>query len=494
MRRLFAALILCLMLTTQGARAAEDPFFAWIIELGGDGLTSPAAMATSMHGGIFIVGDTDSEDGVLGKSLGGTDGFILRVAENGAILWEKRLGGSMDDAFTTVVEMPDGGCLALGTTLSADGDARSSRGGSDAWLVRLDAQGEVLFSKCLGGSLDDELTVLQVTEEGMIFTCGRTQSRNGDLGANYGGFDAWATLLGSEDGKPLWTYRYGFTGDDMFTAAYPIHEGWLLLGEVAEEIPQGDGDEPLYSSRPIAQMLSIEGDPSWENPIMLGDTGDSRLFAITETDTGWLLAGETNSRSALMPSPHGSMDIWVLHMRQTGTVAWQRVFGSTKDEHLLSIQAMPSGGYILLGKTNARHGMDGQVYGAHGAGDVWIARLTPSGMLDWQQPIGGSGESSPVGFLFKEDGGYLAAGTTTSQDGDIGRHLSVRTGFLAELSRNGNLLGTRAVTQSEECSLVQVTAAGGVAYILGNVRTVSTDGPIEILWAGRLAEEGFASE
>lgn len=489
--------ILCifLLLTCAGhaqATSTDDPI-AWSLDIGGDGLTTPAAMVAATTGGLFIVGSTDSESGDLGESLGGTDGFIVRLDTDGSILWQRRLGGSADDTFTTVIETHDGGCVAMGTTTSNDGDARASRGAMDAWLVRLDSEGEILWTKCLGGSLDDALTVLHMTEDGTLFACGRTQSRNGDLGANYGGWDAWALLISPDDGKPLGEqYRYGFAGDDAFTFALPIVDGWLLLGEVAEQVSTDAEGDPVYVGRAMVQIFTFDSATRWETPILLGDNGKNRILAAVETENGWLLAGETNSRSSLMPVLRGGQDIWLLSLRSSGSVAWQRSFGGARDERLHSVHAIPDGGYILLGETDSN---DNYVFGAHGTeSDVWAVKVTTATTTDaqiWQQPIGGSSASYAAGLLFAPDGSIVIAGTTLAQDGDIGRHLSMRTGFVTRLTANGNITDTFTVAPGEECTLLQITAYGGKAYLLGLIRTVRADGPVEHLWVAQLTEEGL---
>lgn len=489
MRRLLAWIICaCLCAPMAVAHAEEEALFAWTLQLGSSGLTEAAAIVPILDGGVYVAGSTDCEDNVFGEPWGGWDGFVTRIEDDGSVAWSRRLGGSGEDYLTTLLELPEDGCLVLGTTTSEDGDVRSQRGGTDAWLVRLSAEGETVWSKCLGGSSDDELLSMQLTEDGFIFALGRTMSRNGDLNSNYGGWDAWATLLNPEDGRPIWTYRYGFAGDDKFTAAYPTHEGWMLLGEVAEETAADEEGNATFTLRPIAQLLTLEGEAAWDPPRTLGDTGNNRLFAVTETDTGWLLAGETNSRSALMPTPYGGVDLWVLHMRSTGSVAWQRTYGGSKDETLKSMHAVPAGGYLLLASS---YSSDGQLVGAHGEADAWVVRLTASGMTEWQQPIGGSLDSDVAGILYREDGGFTIFGTTASQDGDIGRHLNVRTGFVATLASNGNLTSLKLTNENDECALIEVTARDGVAYVLGSIRGVNTEGHIRSLWLARLTEEGF---
>lgn len=482
-------ILLLMLLLCLAGHAGAEALFSWTLELGEDGITTPEHMLSSMDGGVVIVGSTTSTDGSLGEA----DGFVLRVDAQGEVLWKARLGGSGEDILTTAVEMTEGRVLALGTTLSTDGHARASRGGMDAWLVLLDAQGEVIWSKTLGGSADDELTVVQATEEDMIFVCGRTQSRNGDLGANFGGWDAWAALLSAEDGKPLWTYRYGFEGDDRIVMAHPMHDGWLMIGEASEAAGTDAEDNPIYNKRPFFQMISVEGEAALETPITLGSTGDNQLHMILETEAGWLLGGETNSRSALMPPAHGKQDIWITQLRQSATASmlWQRTFGGSLDEKLYAIVALPEGGFLLLASTEST---DGQVFGAHGDGDVWLLCISSTGILEWQQPIGGSALSIPTALLRHEGGDLFVIGTTLSQDGDIGRHPSVRTGFISRLSSNGNLLTTRTVTDGAECTLLEARVNSGRAYLLGSVREITSEGATESLWLSQLAEEGFLSE
>lgn len=491
MRRICLCL-LCLLLVASFA-FADEAAFVWSTEMGGDGITSPSAMVLSAQGGMFIVGHTTSNNSDFGEGLGGQDGLILRLNAEGNLQWWRRMGGSGEDVFTTVLETEDGGCLAMGTTTSTDGDARASRGGMDAWVVRLDASGETMWVKCLGGSADDELTVLLDAGEGRYFACGRTQSRNGDLGANFGGWDAWAVLISGEDGKLLErSYRYGHAGDDAFIQAVSVDGGWLLLGEVDMEIARDEEDNVRYSNRPMVQIINADGLPRWEEPVPLGvDTGTNKLSAIAQAGSGWLLGGVTNSSSSLMPARRGGMDIWTLQLRETQTVAWQRSYGGSRDESVQSIHMVPDGGYVMLGQTASN---DGHVFGGHGETDIWVVRITASGALQWQQTIGGSDVSEPVGLLQTEDGGFLVCGTTLAQDGDVGRHPSVRTGLLARLAPNGNLLEIALIAPTEELRPVQIATREGTAYILGSVRSMTGEGAVETIWIGRLQEEGFMDE
>lgn len=485
MRRLLLCLFVLLLLPQSFAAGEADGLFQWTLSLEGNGAILPGAFAP-LADGALVVGKTLETGAVFGQAYGGMDAFVLRVDGQGNILWKHRYGGSGEDLFTHVAPTPDGGCIAMGTTTSTDMDARASRGATDAFLVRIDAQGETLWTKCLGGTSDDELLDIVLTEAGQFFVCGRTQSRNGDLGSNQGGWDAWAALLSDDNGKPVWVMRYGQGGDDQFTKALPAAEGWMLLGELSET-QETMNSEMTYQSRPIALLLSSKQEELWQ--VTLGGTGINQLRTAISTDNGWIFAGETSSSSVLMPMVRGGLDLWVLNLRQTGTMVWQRTYGGNADERTSMIQAVPAGGYALLGST---HSSEGQVQGAHGGDDVWLLRLSGTGQLEWQQTIGGSQFSSPAGFLLTEDGGFLVAGTSASQDGDIGIHSSQRTGFLAHLAENGNLEWLRQVGGDAECALQSLHAKDGIGYLLGS--RLIPGKSAEALFFARLAQEGFIGD
>lgn len=481
MRRALAVL-LCLLLMPSLA-SGEEASFIWTIRFGKSGVTTPYSITPAKGGGVFVAGATDAEDGVFGAELGGKDAFVVRLDASGTMLYSGRYGGSGDDQFTQVLETEDGGCLLLGTTTSADGDARAARAGMDGFLVRLNADGEMKWVKCLGGTLDDELFNVATADGKHFLVTGRSKSRNGDLQANYGGWDAFAALLSDDDnGKPDWVVHYGQAGDDQFIKAVPANGGWLILGEIAEEV--SGGEDTVFHVRPVALMLSDAQEEIFQ--VALGSTGVNRLIDAQRTDTGFIFIGGTNSSSVLMPTPRGGLDIWLLQLRDSGSLAWQRTYGGSRDDVAYAVRQIPSGGIAMLGTTVSR---DGQVHGSHGGGDLWLLLTSQSGGLVWQQALGGTGRETPAGFVLAADGGYLVAGTTTSQDGDIGPHPSTRMGFIAKLSANGNLLQTKTIGGSSECALHSIVSAEDGVYVLGSFISFGVDGPNEQLFLGKLHEE-----
>ena len=472
------ALALCVLSpVAESAQSAEppkppEPLFEWELTIGADGETAANVMTVSQNGGVLIAGQTNSETLDADKPYGGYDAYVAYVSDNGQLVWQRRFGGTKDDRFTHVIELADGGVVAMGTTLSTDEDAKNARGGLDVFIAYLTREGETVWIKCLGGTGDDEMLAIEEADDGSIFVCGNSGSRNGDLPSNKGGKDAWATFLSRENGRPLQRILDGTPADEQFTQIHKTSSGWLLLGDSAE---RGWPDDQEAQVAPFALMLSDEGGEVWK--VELGGQGVNRLEGVLATDTGYALFGDTNSTSIWMPSAKGGHDLWALSLRINGAVSWQWTYGGTRDERFHSAIQNENGGYFILGTTASD---DGHVWGAHGAVDVWVVSISKGGTFGWQQTVGGSEASSPAGILQTADGGVLVAGTTFAQDGDIGRHAARQTGFFARLSVNGNLEWTRLIAPDKNMRLISLSQSGANAYLLGSV--YGADGESVRIW------------
>lgn len=98
---------------------------------------------------------------------------------------------------------------------------------------------------------------------------------------------------------------------------------------------------------------------------------------------------------------------------------WQKCLGGNGDDGAHSVLQTTDGGYIVAGYTLSN---DGDVVGHHGLDDIWVVKLSPIGDLQWQKCLGGSkSESLDItnSVLQNSDGSYIIAGQTHSLDGDV---------------------------------------------------------------------------
>ena len=97
-----------------------------------------------------------------------------------------------------------------------------------------------------------------------------------------------------------------------------------------------------------------------------------------------------------------------------------RVLGGFLFDYGYDVKQTSDGGYIVAGYTYSN---DGDVSGNHGYFDYWIVKIDGTGNIQWQKCLGGSGYDNAYDIEQTSDGGYIVAGATYSNDGDVsGNH------------------------------------------------------------------------
>ncbi len=92
------------------------------------------------------------------------------------MIWEKTYGGSGFDAAQAVVASSDGGYFVVGNSKSSDKDASINYGENDLWMIKTDAEGNLVWQKSFGGAgLDFAFDVVE-NEDGSVMVIGETSS------------------------------------------------------------------------------------------------------------------------------------------------------------------------------------------------------------------------------------------------------------------------------------------------------------------------------
>ncbi len=158
----------------------------WTKNFGGAGIDEARGITDSGDGNFIIIGDTRSSDQDVPENNGSADLWMIKMSPNGEILWSKVYGGSGFDVGRSVMRTSDNGYLVSGSSKSADGDVGSNQGSNDAWILKTDANGDLLWHKSVGGSqLDFAYDAIQKPDN-TIVAVGNSASSNGDISANKG--------------------------------------------------------------------------------------------------------------------------------------------------------------------------------------------------------------------------------------------------------------------------------------------------------------------
>ncbi|RLD20900.1 MAG: hypothetical protein DRI69_05350 [Bacteroidetes bacterium] len=198
------------------ARVNNSGAVSWANFYGGTDADIPMRIRR-ISGGFIIAGSSNSTDGQVIGNKGGFDYWIVRLDIDGNIVWAKTYGGSDDDQANDIVPLDDGSFLVIGESESFDGDKTVSLGKSDLWIVKLDADGNILWEKTYGGSDTDIGLRGELLSNGLVTVTAITRSTDGHLNGNKGAEDAWVLFI-DQDGDIEQAMNYGGTANDVLNA------------------------------------------------------------------------------------------------------------------------------------------------------------------------------------------------------------------------------------------------------------------------------------
>ena len=195
----------------------------WETTIGDTGFEGGKSVCQTSDGGYAITGVTWS----FGSGEG--DVYMIKTDSLGNRLWEKAYGGALYEDGSSIQQTPDGGYAILATTRSF------GAGGTDAYLIRTDSVGNVLWDTTYGGSNDDIGISLDQTSDGGYILVGWTWS----FGA--GGMDLYLIKTDSL-GNTLWDITYGDTGGDLGYSVQQTSDGGYIIGGATSSFGAGGSD------------------------------------------------------------------------------------------------------------------------------------------------------------------------------------------------------------------------------------------------------------
>ncbi len=161
---------------------------------GFDNVIQPTA-----DGGYILVGQSSSSKSgnVEGYSHGSGDVWVVKLDDEYEIEWETLLGGVEYDDGTAIRQTADESYILVGRTMSGNsGDVGENNGNGDLWVVKIDADGTLLWQDALGGSgYEQSSSILPTADDGFIVAAFTRSISSGNIGFNHGYEDAWLAKL-----------------------------------------------------------------------------------------------------------------------------------------------------------------------------------------------------------------------------------------------------------------------------------------------------------
>ncbi len=349
---------LCLALGTSIPCAAQPQQHArviapWVVTLGGPEAEVINA-SDAQHGAIVVAGFT----AVNGAA--NLDGLVASFGEDGQLNWQASIGMSGTDELLDVRAMDDGGCIAIGYTTSL------TTGSVDAWAVRLDGQGQLVWQFAYGGPDAEAFTSIAPSPRGSYI--GGVQHWQGQQD------DVW--LLEIDDaGAVLWQQTFIADGVDGVMSVAATDDGLITtINSNSSFDKRSSGDVPFY--RPWIIRLDQNGVVQWSKTYNV--SGGDSFNAIRQTrDGGFVAAGEVLAHAFFRG------DLWIVRLDGSGDLLWdQRMgdnFGVFWVDAAWAVEETSDGGFLAAGQTGTA---------GLGSEDVWLVKVDQNGVYQWDRTYG----------------------------------------------------------------------------------------------------------
>jgi uncharacterized delta-60 repeat protein len=311
----------------------------WAKTYGGTNNDWAYSVQQTSDGGYIVAGYTWS------FSVGYYDIFLIKTDANGNLQWAKTYGGASFDWATSVQQTSDGGYIVAGATWSF------GAGNGKFFLIKTDANGNIIWAKTYGGTIGEYARSVQQTSDGGYIVAGYTAS----FGAGNGDFFLIKT---DANGNIQWAKTYGGIYTDSATSVQQTSDGGYIVAGYTASFGAGNGDFFLIKT-------DANGNIQWAKTY--GGTSYDLATSVRQTsDGGYIVAGSTESFGA------GGRDIFLIKTDANGNIIWAKTYGGIYRDSATSVQQTSDGGYIVAGYTDS--------FGAGGR-DIFLIKTDANGNI-----------------------------------------------------------------------------------------------------------------
>jgi hypothetical protein len=337
-------------------RYDADGNAAWTVQY--EGRTAPGLAA---HGsGVYVAGRVQSET------------YVHKFDLDGNHVWETRFGHAFANTGEKYAVHVDAGGVYVAGYQDGPMDGQPSFGGTDAFVTRMDHDGNTVWMRQFGTDGNDFAGDLAVFG-GRVYVVGETTGEFPGQTSQGGGADTFLRAY-DLDGNEQWTRQFGFSFYDLGNAVHAdasgIYVGADNVGNAGRTFPCG-----CFA---YLRKYDADGGLLWEKRIPVeGQIGDAvgldvpSIHGITADDSGLYLLGDGYRGIHL--------NIWARKYSRNGNSIWTEKFGNDDDEENAAGIAVAAGGDLY-----AAGGADGDFLGGMNLGfsDAYLLKLTPDSDAD----------------------------------------------------------------------------------------------------------------
>jgi len=333
----------------------------------------------------FLVGGSS-----YGGGFGTDEAMLVKFSATGDVEWSHLFGSAGSDVFLQILSCSDGNFLALGHTNGM------GAGGRDAYVVKFDPGGNLLWERTCGGGNPDHPQGICEVSDGYVIT-GYTFSFGNGLS------NVYAEKL-DFSGNTVWSKAYGTSATENGGEPWVAPNGQLWLSGVVNT--GGATDVLLQRIDPDGTLVDARRVGSAENEV---------VYKITPGGPGVVTSGAVWKNGQVRPGMVG--------FDGSGGLVWAKryLIPGANNQYEIYAEECPNGGFVFAPYPNST-----------GEPNGYIVKVDDSGNVSWAKayPFGSNGKMTHIRPA--PDGGYVAVGFCNGLISDL---------FVLKTDANGNVEG-----------------------------------------------------
>lgn len=393
---------------------------------GGSGMDILYNAKSCKDGGFVTVGYSQSYDGDFSgtsKEWAG-HGAVVKYDANGARTWRYILGGDSEVSFTDVAVLKDNSVVAVGHTMATDIDAPLQSQGVSALIVRLDENGKLIWMYSFPGDTTQNgefLSCVEATPDGGFVVGGKAVSNKGFFQSEKDSIKAFVFKFDKNCNIKWRKVLQGSMSNNI--TAIDVNDDGEIFATCVTVSTDGDFAGITYFSsltkNTVLIKLDKNGDLKWSH--YLQGTGNSEYNAVCATSDGGCVVGGSftvnKKADGIYSRTYGKSDGYVIRYNDKGDVCWARIVGGSGVDYINSVTEY-EGNFIVTGQTTSAD-LDFAGLQLGGAEDGFVMVLNEKGNTTLKMLLDGENTDSATGACVLKDGSFVVSGWTKSDDSNF---------------------------------------------------------------------------
>jgi hypothetical protein len=358
-------------------------------------------------------------------SFGDVDIWVLKLDENLSIIWDTIYGGNAFDNVYDMIETQDGNLLIAGVSTSPPSGNKTADGfgSQDYWLIKIDPDGNILWDKTYGGTGVDRLFSLNELNNGDVLLVGHSSSpiSGNKTSDTNGGFDYWIVKIDA-DGNMLWDKSYGSNQSDIYSYAALNENNELIVAgfsyykfEVTgDKTFDGYGQDDMW----IIKINTETGALIWEKTIGGTEselTSEKKCIELIGTDIYAICYSNSLKTGTKSENKKGIQDIWITKLDTDGSIIWDKTIGGAYTDRPASITKTASNQLLITASSNSEASFDKSEDRWGASYDIWFFALnTDSAHIIYDKTIGGTESEGSNDVILFDNNHYIIVGNSRS--------------------------------------------------------------------------------